>query len=79
MPFELTEEEGKFLIKLARNTVETFLKTRKTLKPPKDTPQKLYEKCGVFVTISTLEHGEKKSTRMHRLPLPNKPPCRSRY
>jgi uncharacterized protein (TIGR00296 family) len=29
------------------------------LKPPKDTPQKLYEKCGVFVTINKLKNGEK--------------------
>jgi uncharacterized protein (TIGR00296 family) len=73
MPFELTEEEGKFLIKLARNTVETFLKTRKTLKPPKDTPQKLYEKCGVFVTISTLEHGEKNLRGCIGYPYPTSP------
>jgi uncharacterized protein (TIGR00296 family) len=73
MPFELTEEEGKFLIKLARNTVETFLKTRKTLKPPKDTPQKLYEKCGVFVTISILEHGEKNLRGCIGYPYPTSP------
>jgi uncharacterized protein len=73
MPFELTEEEGKFLIKLARNTVETFLKTRKTLKPPKDTPQKLYEKCGVFVTISTLEQGEKNLRGCIGYPYPTSP------
>jgi uncharacterized protein len=73
MSFELTEEEGKFLIKLARNTVETFLKTRKTLKPPKDTPQKLYEKCGVFVTISTLEHGEKNLRGCIGYPYPTNP------
>lgn len=59
MPFELTDEEGKFLVKLARNTVETYLEIGKTLEPPKNTPEKLFEKCGVFVTISTLEAGEK--------------------
>lgn len=59
MPFDLTLEEGKFLIKLTRNTVKTFLNIRQTLKPPKDTLPKLYEKCGVFVTINTFNKGEK--------------------
>ena len=57
--FDLTEEEGKFLIKLARNTAEAFLEKRQTLKPHKDTPQKLYVKCGVFVTINSFNRGEK--------------------
>jgi uncharacterized protein (TIGR00296 family) len=59
MPFKLTDAEGQFLLKLARNTVKTYLETGQILKPPKDTPEKLYEKCGVFVTISTLRAGEK--------------------
>ncbi|MDR2699825.1 MAG: TIGR00296 family protein [Nitrososphaerota archaeon] len=59
MSFELTKEEGEKLIKLARCTVETFLKTKQTLKPSKGSLQKLYEKCGVFVTINMLNKGEK--------------------
>jgi len=51
MLFELTQQEGEFLIHLARNTVFNYLKTGRTLKPPKDTPAKLFEKCGVFVSI----------------------------
>jgi uncharacterized protein len=62
MSFELTDEEGKFLINLARNTVKTYLETGKTLKTPKDTPKKLYEKCGVFVTINSI-HGSEKELR----------------
>jgi uncharacterized protein (TIGR00296 family) len=57
--FELTDEEGKMLIKLARSAVETFLKTGQTIKSPKDIPQKFYEKCGVFVTINILNKDEK--------------------
>jgi uncharacterized protein (TIGR00296 family) len=59
MSFELTDEEGKSLIKLARKAVETFLKTGQTIKLSKGTPQKFCEKCGVFVTISMLNKGEK--------------------
>ncbi|MCW4009822.1 MAG: TIGR00296 family protein [Candidatus Bathyarchaeota archaeon] len=54
MPFELSDEEGKFLIQLARNTAKTFLETGKTPQPPQDTPKKLFENCGVFVTINTV-------------------------
>jgi len=59
MPFELTDQEGKFLIQLARNTVTEYLENGKIQKPPKDTPKKLYEQCGVFVTISSIQNGEK--------------------
>jgi uncharacterized protein len=54
MSFELTQEEGKFLIQLARNTVKQYLKTGKALKPPKETSKKLFSRCGVFVTINSL-------------------------
>jgi uncharacterized protein (TIGR00296 family) len=54
MSFELSDEEGKFLIQLARNTAKSFLETGKKLCPPQDTPKKLFENCGVFVTINTV-------------------------
>jgi uncharacterized protein (TIGR00296 family) len=59
MSFELTDEEGKFLVNLARKTVEQFLETGKAPKPPKETPKKLFAYCGVFVTISIPVKGEK--------------------
>ena len=58
MSFELTIEEGRFLIQLARNTVKQFLETGKTPAPPKETPKKLLDHCGVFVTIKSLNNGE---------------------
>ena len=59
MSFELSIDEGKFLINLARNTVKEYLENGKTLKPPKDTPKKMFELCGVFVTINSIKNGEK--------------------
>ena len=73
MPFELSDEEGKFLIKLARNTVKTYLEKGETIKPPKETPRKLFEKCGVFVTISTVNHGEKGLRGCIGYPYPTSP------
>ena len=61
MSFELSQEEGKFLINLARNTVKEYLRGRQTNEPPKDTPKKLFEHCGVFVTISSFEKRTRRS------------------
>ena len=73
MSFELTQEEGKFLIQLARNTVQQYLKTGKALKPPKETPKKLFSQCGVFVTINSLRGGEKELRGCIGYPYPTCP------
>ena len=54
MTFELTQDEGEYLVKLARRAVETYLSKRQIIKVPADVPAKLKEKCGVFVTINTV-------------------------
>lgn len=73
MPFELSLEEGKLLIHLARETVKTYLQTGKAPKPPKDTPKKLFEKCGVFVTINTLRRGQASLRGCIGYPYPTNP------
>ena len=73
MSFELSEEEGKFLIALARNTVKTYLETGKSLKPPENTPKKLFENCGVFVTINTVRLGGKDLRGCIGYPYPTAP------
>jgi uncharacterized protein (TIGR00296 family) len=73
MTFELSLDEGKFLISLARNTVEEYLENGKTLQPPKETPKKLFEHCGVFVTINSVSHGEKELRGCIGYPYPTSP------
>lgn len=73
MPFELSLKEGEFLIRLARNTVKTYLETGKTVKAPENTPKKLFEQCGVFVTINSLKNGEKKLRGCIGYPYPTSP------
>ena len=73
MPFELTDQEGKFLIQLARKTVSQYLENGKIQKPPKETPQKLFEQCGVFVTINTIQNGEKALRGCIGYPYPTSP------
>jgi len=57
--FELTDAEGRFLVKLARKAVEENLKDGRIINPPKETPPKLMERCGVFVTLNSVEGGTK--------------------
>ncbi len=60
LSFHLSLEEGEFLVKLARRAVEEYLETDEHIKVPQDTPQKLLQHCGVFVTINSIKDGEKK-------------------
>ncbi|SNR75430.1 TIGR00296 family protein [Desulfurobacterium atlanticum] len=46
-------EYGKFLVKVARTTVEELLINGRKFPIPPDTPPELFEKRGVFVTIKT--------------------------
>jgi uncharacterized protein (TIGR00296 family) len=73
LPFELSLEEGKFLSQLARNAVKEYLATGKTVKTPENTPKKLFEHCGVFVTINSLKNGEKILRGCIGYPNPTKP------
>jgi len=73
LPFQLSLEEGKFLIELARNAVKEYLETRKYVKAPENTPKKFYEQCGVFVTINSVKHGEKELRGCIGYPYPTNP------
>ncbi len=73
MPFDLTLEEGKTLVKLARTAVEEYLKTRKHIRVPENIPEKLLQPCGVFVTINNVESGEKELRGCIGYPYPSAP------
>ena len=73
MSFQLSDEEGKFLIKLARNAIQELLETGKTIKPPANTPKKLFENCGVFVTINTVKRGKHELRGCIGYPYPTNP------
>jgi len=73
LSFELSIDEGKFLIELARNAVKECLKTRWHITIPDSTPKKMLEECGVFVTINKLGHGEKQLRGCIGYPYPTAP------
>jgi hypothetical protein len=56
MTFDLTLEEGTYLVRLARRTIEAaFSKIEVSLD---DAPSKTRAECGVFVTLNKLSGGE---------------------
>ncbi len=57
MSFELTDDEGEFLIRLARKSISTLLSKGEKTPVPSNTPEKLLHKCGVFVTLNTVRDG----------------------
>jgi len=56
MGFELSTEEGEYLVRLARRAIETRLRTGETIKPA-GAPEKLRTPCGVFVTLNRVSGG----------------------
>lgn len=55
--YAYTDEEGEYLVKLARESLETRLNTGSEMTAPEDCPfPKLLEKSGVFVTLR--KHGQ---------------------
>lgn len=73
MSFELSQDEGVFLVQLARKAVVEYLKTRKHIKIPENTLEKLLKPCGVFVTINTFGNGEKELRGCIGYPYPTAP------
>ena len=48
-----SDDDGNFLVKLARKTVDEYVTKQKRVEIPKDTPAHLKEKSGVFVTLNS--------------------------
>jgi uncharacterized protein len=71
--FELSLEEGTFLVRLARDAVKEYLSTGRTIIAPANTPEKLFAHCGVFVTINRLHNGAKKLRGCIGYPYPTSP------
>jgi uncharacterized protein (TIGR00296 family) len=54
----ISMDDGIFLVRLARRTVENYVRFGVTIRPPEDTPRELFEKRGVFVTLKTYPDGK---------------------
>ena len=71
--FQLTVEDGKLLVNLARQAVTEYLENGKVLQVPEGVSSKLMEKCGVFVTLNSVHKGEKALRGCIGLPYPTTP------
>jgi hypothetical protein len=71
MTYDLTLDEGTYLVRLARRTIEaSFTKAKVDLS---DAPPKTREVCGVFVTLNSLRGKEKQLRGCIGYPYPIKP------
>jgi len=73
LSFQLSLEEGTFLIELARKAVEHCLKTRKCIDVPENLSEKFLQPCGVFITINSVADGEKELRGCIGFPYPTLP------
>ncbi len=77
MSFTLTQDEGAFLVKLARKAVEENLKDNVIIAPPRDVSPKLQERSGVFVTINTVKDQNRELRGCIGFPYPTHPLVRA--
>lgn len=54
MTHTFSDEDGIFLVKLARRTVDDVVKIKQKPRTPEDTPDHLRNKSGVFVTLNSI-------------------------
>lgn len=54
MSYTYSDDDGVFLVALARKTVDEIVKTKQKPKTPEDTSEHLREKSGVFVTLNSI-------------------------
>jgi len=64
-------------VRLARKAVEEHLRNGRIINPPKETPQKLLQRLGVFVTLNRLRGGVKELRGCIGFPYPTYPLVRA--
>ena len=72
LDFQLSLDEGKYIVRLARDAIEKVLKSQMSLRP-QNIPQKLQAHCGVFVTINKLKGSTHELRGCVGFPYPVKP------
>jgi len=72
MSFELSDEEGAFLVKLARRAIEIYLNSKEVMRPA-EAPEKLRTLCGVFTTLNKIGRSGHELRGCIGLPYPVRP------
>jgi len=68
-----SDDDGKLLVKLARDTVELYVKKSEKPAPPKGIPDHLKNKSGVFVTLNRISGEESQLRGCIGRPYPTEP------
>lgn len=58
MTHAFSDDDGVFLVNLARKTVDDIVTSKKKMDIPKDTPEHLQNKSGVFVTLNSISESQ---------------------
>jgi hypothetical protein len=58
--FAYTDNEGEFLVKLARKSLTVYLEEKSYIPIPENVPELLQKKSGIFVTLNVYEKGKEK-------------------
>ena len=58
MAYTYSDDDGVFLVNLARKTVDEIVRTNQKPKTPENTPEHLRAKSGVFVTLNSIHGGQ---------------------
>jgi uncharacterized protein (TIGR00296 family) len=53
-----SDDDGVFLVNLARKTVDDIVTSRKKIEVPEETPKHLHRKSGVFVTLNSISENQ---------------------
>ena len=72
MEFQLSLDEGNYIVHLAREAIETTLRTKMQFRP-RNIPQKLQAHCGVFVTLNKVKGNTHELRGCIGYPFPVKP------
>jgi len=50
-----SDDDGKLLVELARQTVDEIVQNQRKAQPPQDAPENLWKESGVFVTLNSIK------------------------
>ena len=48
----LSEDDGKYLLSVAKDAIETYVKENRKIDTPSDCPDYMHDELGVFVTLN---------------------------
>ena len=70
---DISDKDGEILVRLARESIEKYVREKLIIKPPLGLTKEFYQKMGIFVTLNTLTTRGRELRGCIGYPLPEKP------